>query len=335
MHPRGGSGKAQALRTLGELLWAQAVAAAVAPGGVPPPLEIHVVPHSHCDAGYKKTFDGYLGAEVSSILSSVTQALDADQKRKFIWSESSFLEGWLRGGAGEGEAEVFRGLVTAGQGEIVGGGWIMHDEAITTHAAQLRQMQAGHVEVLKRFFGDTFRANHGWQIDPFGQSALTPSLMALAGMESWVTNRVGDSRKEDMKKTKSLQFVWHGNSELSPFDSEVLTHVLDAHYECPPGFDWENPDPSEDPAPPVTNANVQAMSDAYVQAALERSMHYQGKSVLVPFGQDFRFQNASLQFDNMDAIVSFVNRNKKRYIEKYGRDVSIRYSTLADYFDGL
>ena len=117
MHPRGGSGKAQALRTLGELLWAQAVAAAVAPGGVPPPLEIHVVPHSHCDAGYKKTFDGYLGAEVSSILSSVTQALDADQKRKFIWSESSFLEGWLRGGAGEGEAEVFRGLVTAGQCE--------------------------------------------------------------------------------------------------------------------------------------------------------------------------------------------------------------------------
>ena len=336
MHPRGRSGKARALRTLGALLWAQAVAAAVAPGGVPPPLEIHVVPHSHCDAGYKKTFDGYLGAEVSSILSSVTQALDADPKRKFIWSESSFLEGWLRGGAGEGEAEVFRGLVTAGQVEIVGGGWIMHDEAITTHAAQLRQMQVGHVEVLKRFFGDTFRVKHGWQIDPFGQSAFTPSLMALAGMESWVTNRVGDSRKEDMKKTKSLQFVWHGNSELSPFDSEVLTHVLDAHYKCPPGLDWEkNPDPSQDPAPPVTNANVQAMSDAYVQAALERSMHYQGKSVLVPFGQDFRFQNASLQFDNMDAIVSFVNRNKKRYIEKYGRDVSIRYSTLADYFDGL
>ena len=116
MHPRGRSGKARALRTLGALLWAQAVAAAVAPGGVPPPLEIHVVPHSHCDAGYKKTFDGYLGAEVSSILSSVTQALDADPKRKFIWSESSFLEGWLRGGAGEGEAEVFRGLVTAGRG---------------------------------------------------------------------------------------------------------------------------------------------------------------------------------------------------------------------------
>ena len=113
--------------------------------------------------------------------------------------------------------------------------------------------------------------------------------------------------------------MWHGNSELSPFDSEVLTHVLDAHYESPPGFDWEkNPDPSEDPAPPVTNTNVQAMSDAYVQAALERSMHYQGKSVLVPFGQDFRFQNASLQFDNMDAIVSFVNRNKKRYIDGQG-----------------
>ena len=336
MHPRGGSGQARALSTLGVLLWAQAVAAAVAPGGLPPPLEIHVVPHSHCDAGYKKTFAGYLGAEVNSILSSVTKALDADPKRRFIWSEASFLHGWLGGGAGEGEAELFRGLVASGQVEIVGGGWIMHDEAITTHAAQLRQMQVGHVEVLKPFFGEAFRVNHGWQIDPFGQSAFTPSLMALAGMESWVTNRVGDSRKEDMKKAKSLQFVWQGNSEMSPADSEVLTHVLDEHYESPSGFDWEkNPDPSQDPAPPVTSANVQAMSDAYVQVALERSMHYRGKSVLVPFGQDFRFQNASLQFDNMDAIVSFVNRNKKRYTEKHGRDVSIRYSTLADYFDGL
>ena len=108
------------LATLGSAL------AVAAPEEGAPPLDIHVVPHSHCDAGYKKTFAGYLGSEVNSILSSVTQALDADPSRRFIWSESSFLEGWLKHGAGEGEAELFRALVAAGQIEIVGGGWVMH-----------------------------------------------------------------------------------------------------------------------------------------------------------------------------------------------------------------
>lgn len=318
------------LATLGSAL------AVAAPEEGAPPLDIHVVPHSHCDAGYKKTFAGYLGSEVNSILSSVTQALDADPSRRFIWSESSFLEGWLKHGAGEGEAELFRALVAAGQIEIVGGGWVMHDEAITTHGAQLRQMQVGHEEVLKPYLGKDFRVRHGWQIDPFGQSAFTPTLCALSGMEAWVTNRVGDANKAEMKKKKSLQFLWHGNVELSASDSEVLTHVLDSHYESPAGFDWElDPHSPGESSEPVTDANVQNMSDAYVQEALARNHYYLGESILVPFGQDFRFQNASIQFDNMGKISDFISANKPRYLEKYGRNVSIRYSTLAEYFDDL
>ena len=311
-------------------------ASAVAAPEEAPPLDIHVVPHSPCDAGYKKTFAGYLGSEVNSILSSVTRALDADPSRRFIWSESSFLDGWLKHGAGEGEAELFRALVATGQLEIVGGGWVMHDETVTTHRAQLRQMQVGHEEVLKPYLGRDFRVRHGWQIDPFGQSAFTPTLCALSGCEAWVTNRVGDANKAEMKKNRSLQFLWHGNGELSASDSEVLTHVLDSHYESPAGFDWElDPHSPGESGRRVTDANVQNMSDAYVQEALARNDYYLGGSILVPFGQDFRFQNASLQFDNMGKIVNFIAANKKRYVEKHGRNVSIRYSTLAEYFDDL
>ena len=128
-------------------------------GGV---LTVHVVAHSHCDAGYKKTFRGYHDTEVSRILTSVTAALLAVPDRTFIWSESSFLQAWLEG-AGRAHAADFKALVQEGRIEIVGGGWVMHDEAATTHYAQVRQMQVGHTEVLQPFFGDGFRVKHGWR----------------------------------------------------------------------------------------------------------------------------------------------------------------------------
>ena len=57
----------------------------------PPPdfLTIHTMPHTHCDPGYKKTFEGYFVTEVRPILLSVTSALrqDVDEDRRFIWSE--------------------------------------------------------------------------------------------------------------------------------------------------------------------------------------------------------------------------------------------------------
>ncbi|KAM3571097.1 hypothetical protein VYU27_006840, partial [Nannochloropsis oceanica] len=56
--------------------------------------EIYVIPHSHCDAGYKKTVEGYYLTEVQSVLNSVTDALTAHPDYRFVWAEASYLWRW-------------------------------------------------------------------------------------------------------------------------------------------------------------------------------------------------------------------------------------------------
>ena len=50
-----------------------------------PALTVHILPHTHADVGYKKTFEGYYQTEIRPILRSVTSALAADASRRFIW----------------------------------------------------------------------------------------------------------------------------------------------------------------------------------------------------------------------------------------------------------
>ena len=70
---------------------------------------------------------------------------------------------------------------------------------------------------------------------------------------------------------------------------------------------------------PVTADNLVELSDQYVTEAIDRASGFRHGMVLIPFGQDFRFLNASFQFENMDQIVSYINANPDRYRELYGR----------------
>lgn len=118
---------------------------------------VHVVPHSHCDTGYKKTYAGYLATEVSSVLSSVTAALDADRSLRFVWAEASYLTEWLRDIATAREAATFRAHVADGRIELVNGAWSMHDEAVTTFVAQLANLRAGHAALRAALGEDAYR----------------------------------------------------------------------------------------------------------------------------------------------------------------------------------
>ena len=45
------------------------------------PIEIIVLPHSHCDPGWIKTFDDYFQSQTRHILDSVFEALRKDKRR--------------------------------------------------------------------------------------------------------------------------------------------------------------------------------------------------------------------------------------------------------------
>ena len=124
--------------------------AACAAADAPPPLEVHLVPHSHDDAGWLKTVDEYFWgarqdvqvAGVQYILDAVVAALEADPDRRFAYAEVAFLERWWRQQDATMKTKVRR-LVAQGRLAIVGGGYVQHDEAAAHYAAQVDQLSRG------------------------------------------------------------------------------------------------------------------------------------------------------------------------------------------------
>lgn len=65
-------------------------------------INVHLVPHSHDDAGWLKTVDQYYfgsrsdiqKAGVQYILDSVVKQLISDPNKRFIYAESSFFFKW-------------------------------------------------------------------------------------------------------------------------------------------------------------------------------------------------------------------------------------------------
>ena len=169
-------------------------------------LMVHIIPHSHCDPGWLDTFEQYYRRDVSRILTGVTNALSADPNKRFIWSEISFFMRWWNMQNEQVRAQ-FRTLVSNGQLEFVGGGWVQNDEANPTAEAVINQVSEGH-DYLEKLFG--IRPHIGWQIDPFGHSSLTPSLWSLMGYDAMVINRINYLTKKQYKQTKSMEFVWQG-----------------------------------------------------------------------------------------------------------------------------
>lgn len=58
------------------------------------PLKIIVVPHSHNDPGWLKTFVNYFQSDTRQILNLAVTRLPEFSNMTFIWSEISFLQLW-------------------------------------------------------------------------------------------------------------------------------------------------------------------------------------------------------------------------------------------------
>ena len=210
-------------------------------------LVVHIVPHSHVDAGWLETSDEYYTNSVAEILTQVLNQLDHNVKRRFVWAETKHFRRWYESLSQLDKTRVLR-VIQDGQFEFVGkviglkhnhplmlyalgGGLVEPDEALPSLHAILEQYTIGH-DWLYNNFG--IRPSVGWQIDATGHSDATPSLLGMMGYEALVVNRLHFRVKQQFKSEKHMEFFWKG-ANVGKDASPLLTHILAEHYRTPEG----------------------------------------------------------------------------------------------------
>uniref|UniRef100_A0A673WCG1 Alpha-mannosidase n=1 Tax=Salmo trutta TaxID=8032 RepID=A0A673WCG1_SALTR len=307
------------------------------------PIQTFVIPHSHMDVGWVYTIQESMHAYAANVYSSVTEALTQNKQRKFIAVEQEFFRLWWDSVATDKHKKQVRQLLKESRLEFVIGGQVMHDEAVTDLDDEILQLTEGH-----GFLYETFgvRPRFSWHVDPFGASATTPVLFALAGFHAHLISRIDYDLKDGMQKSKKLQFVWRGSPSLKE-QQEIFTHTMDQFSYCTPsylpfsnssGFYWNGvalfPDPPKNGiypnmSLPVTKETLHSYAKTMVQNIQQRAVWFRTNHVLWPWGCDKQFYNSSVQFSNMDPLVEYINQNSKEF------GVTVQYATLSEYFQAV
>ena len=308
-----------------------------------PPLNIHLIAHSHDDIGWLKTVDEYFyglrndiqNAGVQYILDSVVRALHRNPERKFIYVEVGFFYRWWKN-ADDLMKNITYKLVQNGQLEFINGGWCMHDEATPYYEDLIGNMAAGH-EFLKNTFNVT--PTIGWQIDPFGHSNTNPALYAQMGFNGLWFGRI-DYQDYDVRfNSKNLEMIWNPTTSQG-VENQIFTGVL-----YPSLYVWPN-DPAYGnfgwdmnwwpPADPVIDNtvlegnNIEATAKGFVAYFENAATHYKTNNVMKTLGMDFEYQAAHIDFKNIDKIVNYIKSREDLF-----PNVHIEYSTPSIYLKAV
>lgn len=152
-----------------------------------------------------------------------------------------------------------------------------------------------------------------------------PPVKAIADLSSSISEKL-DALKHNLGMSSPKKIP--SKPEMLATSKHLFTHVLDDNY-CFPllnGFDFEGDEATN---PKITNENMLERADAYAQQIRGRSKEFRIPRLLMLHNCDFRYQQAHLQFDNMDKIINFINGHQERY------NVSIKWSSLSDYFSAV
>ncbi|KAJ2669462.1 hypothetical protein IWW42_004586 [Coemansia sp. RSA 1085] len=291
---------------------------------LPSNLTIHLLPHSHVDAGWNLSLDEYYEAAVRKVLRRATIQLWMGRGRRFVWGDVAFLDKWLdeegdsMNGQLKGEQrqmtwrQLLQEEIERGQWEIVGGGYVSADEGLTTWWAHNMVLDVGH-RALSRQLNTTTRV--AWQIDNFGHFNTVAHLLSNSGYHAQFVGRMAYRDLYGFASKGRLQFLWQSREHQGA--RPLLTHFLAEHYASPsPDFDLDYRE----------SCNVDLLLEQLQRVARRHVRQYPAHGhVLVLIGDDFRFVKARRAFDCMDRLIAASSSHPQ------WRDVTLQYSTASEY----
>ncbi|VDL77341.1 unnamed protein product [Nippostrongylus brasiliensis] len=299
-------------------------------------LEIIVVPFSHADPGWLKTFDSYSN-DTNRILSSAHEFLMANKDVTFLWAETIFLERWWLK-QNDSVKRDMRNLVKEKRLDLVTGSWVMSDEATVYYPTSVDNIVEGF-HFIHNEFG--MKPSLFATLDPFGLSNSMAYLYTQAGVHREVINRVSAETKEVLRSNRGFLFNWQQYFDDSK-SSAMLTHLLYAHYDiwssCGPDskkccqFDiWTNKvgrwcSLSKE----ITLEDAEQKANTFVEQLKIMAGTYTSNVVMMLFGDDFRFSSLEeweAQYSSLQRLFDEINKRDE--------NIRIRFGTVSAYFDEL
>ena len=192
-------------------------------------ITVHVLPHSHDDPGWIKTFDEYYyNRSVIDILSNTIISLTHNPNRTFIYSEISFFKKWYLNQTDKVKEQV-KSLIKEGRLDIVNGGYVMEDSAACNYIDAITQLRYG-LEFVYDEFG--IIPHIGWFLDQFGHSASHGNIYSQFDFDYVVINRISKTNKTELISQRNLEHFW------TPLNTkkEIFTHIIHDYFVPPPSI---------------------------------------------------------------------------------------------------
>uniref|UniRef100_A0A6B2E8D7 Alpha-mannosidase n=1 Tax=Phlebotomus kandelakii TaxID=1109342 RepID=A0A6B2E8D7_9DIPT len=306
-----------------------------------PPLKVIIVPHSHNDPGWLRTYINYFELDSRQILNLIVAKLQEYEDMTFIWSEICILQLWWDQ-AHPQKQRALKQLVQSGRLEITTGGWVMTDEANVHIYAMVDQLIEGH-QWVKNHLNVTPRV--GWSIDPFGHGSTVPFLLSSSEFDGTIIQRIHYAWKQWFAKHQAGDFLWKPHWRENSRQTDLLTHnmpfdIYSIKHSCGPhpficlNFDFRKI-PGEYTeysikAQFITNENIATKADLLIEQYARTASLFPHNVALIPIGDDFRYNKErefEQQYVNYKKLVDYINAHKERY-----GNTEISFGTPVDYF---
>ena len=251
-------------------------------------LKTIIVPHSHDDVGWLKSFQEYYEGSrtdidqgnVRAILTNVLEELKKDPKKRFIQVEVAFLKKWWDEASPEARQDYLH-MIHEKRIELINGGVSMNDEACAYYEDIIENHTYGH-QWLASKFGKALLPTIGWQIDPFGHSLAQAELFSEMGYSEQVIVRFDYEDMDLRRSKKELEVVY----EL-PRAENLFTYMMQNHYSAPPSLNFDVRG-----ADHLTKGNFMRKVNQLVSYLKSFQNHYGHATIMHQVGDDFAYSNA-------------------------------------------
>lgn len=207
------------------------------------------------------------------------------------------------------------------------GGYVMTDEANTHYFSMIAQMVDGNEWLIHNL---NYKPKNGWAIDPFGLSPTMAFLLKRMGFKGMVIQRVHYAIKKYFAKNKLLEFNWKQHWEpneyientkgilahLMPFYSYDIPHTCGSDPKICCQFDFKRLYNKRLSCPwklqpkQINDDNLEERSLLLLDQYKKKAMLYRSNNLLVPLGDDFRFDKRlewEQQYQNYQKIFNYIN----------------------------